>query len=255
MSARGVRSFGRSSLAAASPIKTRRLRRPRAPATRRSAPRRNMREIESGRARDAAVSATRTWGGTRKGAGRKPRGRSSMPHITRPKIDPRYRCRSPRATPGLLLLRSPVVRRAAACHRAGVGRWLSGDPFLDPAGSRSLYRRGDSAPPRGGMAGSHRLALAVNRCSACASFRRAPTRGARRAGLVLLLRPACAACSPGSGLFGGARRGPVSRYGCLLWRAAARAGGFAVAAGGSARPLSAVCAPARALPARVASED
>ena len=35
------------------------------------------------------LEAARTWGGARKGAGRKPRGRPSMPHVTRPKIDPR----------------------------------------------------------------------------------------------------------------------------------------------------------------------
>ena len=36
------------------------------------------------------LASARGWGGRRKGAGRKPRGRPSMPHVTRPKIDPRY---------------------------------------------------------------------------------------------------------------------------------------------------------------------
>ena len=41
----------------------------------------------------------------------------------------------------------PALRRAQACHRPGVGRSLSSDPFLDPAGSRSLHRRGRRAAP------------------------------------------------------------------------------------------------------------
>src|SRR5205814_3487737 len=54
--------------------------------------RRNMRGIKSGRPRQMRLplTAARTWGGARKGAGRKPRGRPSMPHVTRPKLDPRY---------------------------------------------------------------------------------------------------------------------------------------------------------------------
>jgi hypothetical protein len=72
--------------------------------------RRNMRGIKSGRARQMRLplAAARTWGGARKGAGRKPRGRPSMPHVTRPKIDPRYPVQvTIRATPGLPSLRSP----------------------------------------------------------------------------------------------------------------------------------------------------
>jgi hypothetical protein len=42
---------------------------------------------------------------------------------------------------------APAVRRAPACHRPGVGRSLSSRPFLDPAGSRSLHRRGRRAAP------------------------------------------------------------------------------------------------------------
>src|SRR6266498_2903915 len=51
-----------------------------------------MRAIKSGRTRQMRLplAAARTWGGARKGAGRKPRGRPSMPHVTRRKIDPRY---------------------------------------------------------------------------------------------------------------------------------------------------------------------
>ena len=41
----------------------------------------------------------------------------------------------------------PTVQRAPAGHRPGVDRSLSSDPFLDPAGSRSLHRRGRRAGP------------------------------------------------------------------------------------------------------------
>src|SRR5204862_495959 len=72
------------------------------------------------------LTAARAWGGARKGAGRKPRGRPSMPHVTRPKVDPRYPVQvTIRATSGLPSLRSPRVfgalRRAIA--RASVDRF------------------------------------------------------------------------------------------------------------------------------------
>ena len=41
----------------------------------------------------------------------------------------------------------PAVQRAPACHRPGLGRSLSSRPFLDPAGSLSLHRRGRRAAP------------------------------------------------------------------------------------------------------------
>src|SRR5437764_15049592 len=82
---------------------------------------RNMRGIKSGRTRQMRLrlAAARTWGGARKGAGRKPRGRPSMPHVTRPKVDPRFPVQvTIRTTPGLPSLRSPRVfgalRRAIA---------------------------------------------------------------------------------------------------------------------------------------------
>src|SRR3954465_13274423 len=87
-----------------------------------------MRGIKSGRTRQMRLplAVTRTWGGARKGAGRKPRGRPSMPHTTRPKVDPRYPVQvTIRATPGLPSLRSPrlfgALRRAIA--RASVDRF------------------------------------------------------------------------------------------------------------------------------------
>ena len=87
-----------------------------------------MRAIKRGRSRQTQLpfEVARTWGGARKGAGRKPHGRPSMPHATRPKIDPRCPVQvTIRATPGLPSLRSPRVfgalRRAIA--RASVDRF------------------------------------------------------------------------------------------------------------------------------------
>jgi hypothetical protein len=71
---------------------------------------RDMRGIKTARRRRRQLQlpfgVAHTWGGARKGAGRKPRGRPSMPHGTRPKVDPDIRCRSPSA-------RRPVCRRFA----------------------------------------------------------------------------------------------------------------------------------------------
>src|SRR4029077_5116263 len=87
-----------------------------------------MRGIKTTRGRQLRLplGATRTWGGARKGAGRKPRGRPSMPHAARPKVDPQYPVQvTIRATPGLPSFRSPRVfgapRRAIA--RASVDRF------------------------------------------------------------------------------------------------------------------------------------
>ena len=80
-----------------------------------------MRGIKTAKRRQLRLrfGVARAWGGARKGAGRKPRGRPSMPHETRPKIDPRYPVQvTIRATPGLPSFRSPRVfgalRRAIA---------------------------------------------------------------------------------------------------------------------------------------------
>src|SRR3982750_5033843 len=84
-----------------------------------------MRAIKSGRTRQMRLplAAARTWGGARKGAGRKPRGRPSMPHVTRPKVDPHFPVQvTIRATPGLPSLRSPRLFGAlrGATARASV---------------------------------------------------------------------------------------------------------------------------------------
>jgi len=87
-----------------------------------------MRAIKIGRKRQLRLplEAAKTWGGARKGAGRKPRGRPSMPHLTRPKLEPRHPVQvTIRAAPGLPSLRSARVfaalRRTIA--RASVDRF------------------------------------------------------------------------------------------------------------------------------------
>jgi hypothetical protein len=95
--------------------------------------------------------APKTGGGARKGAGRKPRGRPCMPHVTRPKIDPRYPVQvTIRARPGLPSLRSPrlfgALQRAIA--RASVDRFRIS--LLDPARGSGPHFSGwrhASAPP------------------------------------------------------------------------------------------------------------
>src|ERR1051325_3691014 len=90
------------------------------------------------------LGVARTWGGARKGAARKPRGRPSMPHDTRPKVDPRYPVQvTIRGTPGLPSFRSPRV----------LGRLR-----------RTIAGAAEPRRARGGMHGlAIRLALAVNR--------------------------------------------------------------------------------------------
>jgi hypothetical protein len=111
-----------------------------------------MRGIKSGRARQLRLplAAARTWGGARKGAGRKSRGRPRMPHVTRRTIDPRYPVQvTIRGMPGLPSFSLTAgVRGAPGRHRASVGRSLSRDPLLDSAGPRPLHRRGGRAAPR-----------------------------------------------------------------------------------------------------------
>ena len=128
-----------------------------------------MRGIKRGRARQMRLplAAVRTWGGARKGAGRKPRGRPSMPHVTRPKVDPRFPVQiTIRATPGLPSLRSPRVfgalRRAIA--RASVDRFRVIHFSIQQDHAHFIVEGDDARRARGGVHGlAIRLALAVNR--------------------------------------------------------------------------------------------
>ena len=113
------------------------------------------------------LAAARTWGGARKGAGRKPRGRPSMPHATRPKIDPRCPVQvTIRATPGLPSLRSARVfgalRRAIA--RASVDRFRVIHFSIQQDHGHFIVEGDEARRARGGVHGlAIRLALAVNR--------------------------------------------------------------------------------------------
>ncbi len=113
------------------------------------------------------LEAARTWGGARKGAGRKPRGRPSMPHVTRPKIDPRCPVQvTIRATPGLPSLRSARVfgalRRAIA--RASVDRFRVIHFSIQQDHGHFIVEGDEARRARGGVHGlAIRLALAVNR--------------------------------------------------------------------------------------------
>jgi hypothetical protein len=107
------------------------------------------------------------WGGARRGAGRKPRGRPSMPHVTRSKIDPRYPLQvTIRATRGLPSLRSTRVfgalRRAIA--RASVNRFRVIHFSIQQDHGHFIVEGDEARRARGGMHGlAIRLALAVNR--------------------------------------------------------------------------------------------
>ncbi len=113
------------------------------------------------------IAAARTWGGARKGAGRKPRGRPSMPHVTRPKVDPRFPVQvTIRATPGLPSLRSPRVfgalRRAIA--RASVDHFRVIHFSIQQDHGHFIVEGDEARRARGGVHGlAIRLALAVNR--------------------------------------------------------------------------------------------
>ncbi len=128
-----------------------------------------MRGIKTVRRRQLNLpfGAPRTWGGARKGAGRKPHGRPSMPHDTRPKVDPRYPVQvTIRATPGLPSLRSPRVfgalRRAIA--RASVDRFRVIHFSIQQDHGHFIVEGDEARRARGGMHGlAIRLALAVNR--------------------------------------------------------------------------------------------
>jgi putative transposase len=113
------------------------------------------------------LAAAKTWGGARKGAGRKPRGRPCMPHVTRPKVDPRFPVQvTIRATPGLPSLRSPRVfgalRRAIA--RASLDRFRVIHFSIQQDHGHFIVEGDDARRARGGVHGlAIRLALAVNR--------------------------------------------------------------------------------------------
>ena len=113
------------------------------------------------------LAAARTWGGARKGAGRKPRGRPSMPHVTRPKVDPRFPVQvTIRATPGLPSLRSPRLFGAlrGAIARASVDRFRVIHFSIQQDHGHFIVEGDEARRARGGVHGlAIRLALAVNR--------------------------------------------------------------------------------------------
>ena len=113
------------------------------------------------------IAAPRTWGGARKGAGRKPRGRPSMPHVTRPKVDPRFPLQvTVRATTGLPSLRSPHVFGALrrAITRASVDRFRVIHFSIQQDHGHFIVEGDQARRARGGVHGlAIRLALAVNR--------------------------------------------------------------------------------------------
>jgi putative transposase len=128
-----------------------------------------MRAIKRRRSRQMPLplAVARTWGGARKGAGRKPRGRPSVPHVTRPKIDPRCPVQvTIRATPGLPSLRSArvfgAVRRAIA--RASVDRFRVIHFSIQQDHGHFIVEGDEARRARGGVHGlAIRLALAINR--------------------------------------------------------------------------------------------
>ena len=128
-----------------------------------------MRGIKSRRGRQLRLplAVARTWGGARKGAGRKPRGRPSMPHVARPKIDARYPLQvTIRATPGLPSLRSPRVFGALqrTIARASVDRFRVIHFSIQQDHGHFIVEGDEARRARGGMHGlAIRLALAVNR--------------------------------------------------------------------------------------------
>jgi putative transposase len=128
-----------------------------------------MRAIKIGRRRQLRLplEAAKTWGGARKGAGRKPRGRPSMPHRTRPKLEPRHPVQvTIRAAPGLPSLRSgrvfAAIRRAIA--RASVDRFRIIHFSIQQDHGHFIVEGDEPRRARGGVHGlAIRLALAVNR--------------------------------------------------------------------------------------------
>src|SRR5215475_12118041 len=128
-----------------------------------------MRGIKSARRRQLRLplGVARTWGGARKGAGRKPRGRPSMPHDTRAKVDPRYPLQvTIRAVPGLPSLRSARVFGALrrTIERASVDRFRVIHFSIQQDHGHFIVEGDEARRARGGMHGlAIRLALAVNR--------------------------------------------------------------------------------------------
>jgi hypothetical protein len=117
------------------------------------------------------LAVARTWGGARKGAGRKPRGRPAqrpaMPHVTRPKLNPRYPVQvTIRATRGLPSLRSPRVFGALrhAIARASVDHFRVIHFSIQQDHAHFIVEGDEARRARGGVHGlAIRLALAVNR--------------------------------------------------------------------------------------------
>lgn len=113
------------------------------------------------------LEVARKWGGLRAGAGRKPRGRPSMPHATRAKIEPRYPLQvTIRAAPGLPSFRSPRVFGAlrSAIGRASLDRFRVIHFSIQQDHGHFIVEGDEARRARGGMHGlAIRLALAVNR--------------------------------------------------------------------------------------------
>src|SRR5258707_6618401 len=128
-----------------------------------------MRRIKSGRRRQLRLplEVASKWGGSRKGAGRKPRGRPSMPHVARSKVGPRYPLQvTIRAAPGLPSLRSARVFGALrrAIGRASVDRFRVIHFSIQQDHGHFIVEGDEARRARGGMHGlAIRLALAVNR--------------------------------------------------------------------------------------------
>jgi hypothetical protein len=133
----------------------------------------NMRGIKSGPSAQRRgqlrlpLQVASKWGGARKGAGRKPRGRPSIPHDTRSKVDPRYPLQvTIRAAPGLPSLRSARVFGALrrAIGRASVDRFRVIHFSIQQDHGHFIVEGDEARRARGGMHGlAIRLALAVNR--------------------------------------------------------------------------------------------
>jgi putative transposase len=109
----------------------------------------------------------KTWGGKRKGAGRKPRGRPSMPHATRAKVDPRFPVQvTIRAARGLPSFRSTRVFGALqrAIARASLDRFRVIHFSIQQDHAHFIVEGDEARRARGGIHGlAIRLALAVNR--------------------------------------------------------------------------------------------
>ena len=128
-----------------------------------------MRGIKIGRRRQLRLplEAAKTWGGPRKGAGRKPRGRPSVPHAKRPKLDPRHPVQvTIRAARGLPSLRSvrvfAALRRTIA--RASVDGFRVIHFSIQQDHGHFIVEGDEARRARGGAHGlAIRLALAVNR--------------------------------------------------------------------------------------------